>query len=130
MHRVRVAFVLATVTLLAVVTMAAQAPPAAPPAAAPAKAWADADLDKLMKEIGATVGLLRKSIDGQNADMAKEQADKMEALFEDVDDFWSARNVKDATETADDAAEHAEHVEDAVDAKDFASTASSTCSAC
>ena len=119
--------------------MKAQAPAGAPApaaAAAPARTWTDADLDKLMKDIGATVGVLRKSIDGQNAEMAKEQADKIEALFEDVDDFWSARNVKDAADMADDAAEHADHVEDAIDAKDFAKAAEhmkllqSTCGGC
>jgi len=119
--------------------MNAQAPGGTPPpaaAAAPARTWTDADLDKLMKEIGGTVGALRKSIDAQNAETAKEQADKIEALFEDVDDFWSARNVKDAAELADDAAEHADHVEDAIDAKDFAKAAEhmkllqSTCGGC
>ena len=80
--------------------------------------------------------MLRKSVDGQNADMAKEQADKMNHLFEDVDDFWNARNVRDAADWADDAAEHAEHVEDAVDAKDFAKASEhlkmlqSTCGTC
>ena len=126
MNLVRAAFALAAIGLVGAVTMTAQAPGgAAPPAAAaaPAKTWTDADLDRLMKDIGGTVGALRKSIDGQNAEMAKEQADKIEALFEEVDDFWSARNVKDAADMADDAAEHADHVEDAIDAKDFAKAA-------
>lgn len=117
---VRAAFVCSSLTLAAAVTITAQSQPAPPAAAAAAKTWADADLDKLMKDIGATVGMLRKSIDGQNAELAKEQADRMESLFEQVDDFWNARNVRDAADTADDAAEHADHIEDAVDAKDFA----------
>jgi hypothetical protein len=130
---------LAALALGGAITMNAQAPGGTPPpaaAAAPARTWTDADLDKLMKEIGGTVGALRKSIDAQNAETAKEQADKIEALFEDVDDFWSARNVKDAAEMADDAAEHADHVEDAIDAKDFAKAAEhmkllqSTCGGC
>jgi hypothetical protein len=119
-------FFLAGLAVATAVTMTAQAPgstPASAAAAAPAKTWTDADLDKLMKDIGSTVGVLRKSIDAQNAETAKEQADKIEALFEDVDDFWSARNVKDAADMADDAAEHADHVEDAIDAKDFAKAA-------
>ena len=123
MNCVRAAFLLAAIGLFSAVTMTAQAPPAAPPAAAPARTWTDADLDKLMKDIGGTVGVLRKSIDAQNAETAKEQAGKIEALFEEVDDFWNARNVKDATDMADDAAEHADHVEDAIDAKDFAKAA-------
>jgi cytochrome c556 len=125
--------------LVGAVTMTAQAPPppAAPAAAVTtARTWTDADLEKLMKEVNSTVGMLRKSIDGQTADMAKEQADKVEMLFEEVDDFWNARNVRDAADFADDAAEHAEHIEDAVDAKDFAKAAEhmkllqSMCSTC
>ena len=139
MTLVRATFLLAASALAGAVTMTAQAPaPAPPPAAAAvvAKSWTDADLEKLMKEVGATVGTLRKSIDGQNAEMAKEQADKLESLFEDVDDFWNARNVRDAADTADDAAEHADHIEDAVDGKDFAKAAEhmkmlqATCGSC
>ena len=135
MNFVRATFLFAGFALIGAVTMTAQAPPPAA-APAPAKTWTDADLDKLMKEVGGTVGVLRKSIDGQNAEMAKEQADKIEALFEDVDDFWSSRNVKEAADMADDAAEHADHVEDAIDAKDFAKAAEhmkmlqSTCAGC
>jgi hypothetical protein len=132
----RTALLVTGLALGAAITVAGQGAPAAPPAMAAAKTWADADLDKLMKDIGSTVGMLRKSVDGQNADMAKEQADKMNHLFEDVDDFWNARNVRDAADWADDAAEHAEHVEDAVDAKDFAKAAEhlkmlqATCATC
>ena len=111
---------LCALCLAAAITAAAQGAPAQAPATAPAKTWTDADLDKLMKDIGSTVGMLRKSVDGQNAEMAKDQADKMNHLFEDVDDFWNARNVREAADWADDAAEHAEHTKDAIDAKDFA----------
>jgi cytochrome c556 len=128
---------LSGLTLAAAMTVAAQGTPAqVPPAAAVAKTWTDADLDKLMKEIGSTVGMLRKSVDGQNAELAKEQADKMIHLFEDVDDFWNARNVRDAADWADDAAEYAEHTKDAIDTKDFAKASEhlkllqSTCGTC
>ncbi len=124
MTRVRSSLVLASAVVAGAVMVAAQGATPPPAAAVPTtKAWADADLEKLMKEVNATVGMLRKSVDGQNAEMAKQQSDKMEELFEQVDDFWTARNVKDASEWADDAAEHAEHVEDAVDGKDFAKAA-------
>jgi hypothetical protein len=124
MNFVRPILLLTGAALVGAVTMAAQGAPAQqPPAAAAVKNWTDADLDKLMKDIGSTTGALRKSIDGQNADMAKEQADKTNHLFEDVDDFWNARNVRDAADWADDAAEHAEHIRDAVDGKDFAKAA-------
>jgi hypothetical protein len=115
---------IALAALLGAVTIAAQgAPPQpAPSGVTTSKTWTDADLERLMKEISSTVALLRKSIDGQNVD-AKEQADKIEMLFEDVDDFWNARNVDEAQDFADDAAEHAEHIEDAVDGKDFVKAA-------
>ena len=111
--------------LIAVVAIAAQGPPPAPAATGltTARTWTDADYDKIMKEVGTTVGLLRKSIDGQNAELAKQQADKLELLFEEADDFWNARNVRDAADWADDAAEHADHIEDAADDKDFTKAA-------
>ena len=131
-------FVLAAVALVGAVTIAAQAQAPQPAATGTtmAKTWTDDDLDKLMKEIGSTQGAMRKAIDGQNADLLKTNADKLEELFEQVDDFWSARNVKDAADIADDAAEHADHIEDAADAKDFAKAAEhakllqGTCASC
>lgn len=138
MSFVRGSLFLAACALVSAISITAQGPPAQPPAAAaaPAKTWTDADYDKIMKDVGATFGALRKSLDGQNAETAKQQADKLEDLFEQADDFWSSRNVKDATDWADDAAEHAEHVEDAVDDKDFAKAAEhvkllqGTCATC
>lgn len=124
MNLVRSSLFLAGAVLVGAVTIAAQAPPqAAATAMTTARTWTDADYDKIMKEVGATFGMLRKSVDGQNVEMAKQQADKLESLFEDADDFWNARNVDDAQDWADDAAEHADHVEDAVDDKDFAKAA-------
>ena len=122
MRFVRYSMLLAATALACAVGIAAQGQPPQPAGTGMtmAKTWADEDLDKLMKEIGSTQGAMRKAIDGQNAELAKTNADKLEELFEQVDDFWSARNVKDAADTADDAAEHADHIEDAVDAKDFA----------
>ena len=121
---VRSTMFLAALALAGVVTIRAQGPPQpAGTGITMAKTWTDEDLDKLMKEIGSTQGAMRKAIDGQNAELLKTNADKLEELFEQVDDFWSARNVKDAAEIADDAAEHADHIEDASDAKDFAKAA-------
>jgi cytochrome c556 len=137
MIRLRFTLSAAALALATAVSIAAQgggSQPAAPAAAA--KTWADEDLDKLMKEIGGTAGVMRKAIDGQNAELVKTNADKLEDLFEQVDDFWSARNVHDAAGFADDAAEHAEHVEDAAEAKDFTKAAEhakllqATCASC
>lgn len=135
---VRSSFCLPLAVLIAAVAIAAQGPPPTPAATGltTARTWTDADYDKIMKEVGATVGLLRKSIDGQNAELAKQQADKLELLFEEADDFWNARNVRDAADWADDAAEHADHIEDAADDKDFTKAAEhmkllqGTCATC
>ena len=86
-----------------------------------AKTWTDADLDKLMKEIGSTVGAVaQEHRRTERRDWPRTRPTRLKTLFEHVDDFWSARNVKDAADIADDAAEHADHIEDAIDAKDFA----------
>ena len=138
MNLVRSSLFLATVALAGAVTIAAQTPTPQPAGTGVtmAKTWTDADLERLMKEIGGTVGTLRKAIDGQNAELLKTNADKIEELFEDVDDFWGARNVHVAGNFADDAAEHAEHIEDAADAKDFTKAAEhlkllqGTCASC
>lgn len=139
MNYVRSSLLLAIAVLVAAVSITAQGPPSPTPAPSgitSARTWTDADLDKIMKEVGSTVALLRKSVDGQNAEMAKQQSDKLELLFEDVDDFFNARNVRDAADIADDAAEHADHVEDAADEKDFTKAAEhlkmlqSACAAC
>jgi cytochrome c556 len=106
----------AAVMLVGAVTIAAQGQ----------KQWTDEDYDKVMKEVGATVGALRKAVDGQNAELAKTNATKMVALFTDVHAFWTARNVKEAATIANSAMTHAKAVEGAVDAKDFTKAAEST----
>ena len=126
MKLVRSMMLFAAAVLMAVVTTTAQSP----------KKWSDEDYDKLMKEVGATVGALRKAIDGQNAELAKQNASKMVTLFTDVHAFWTSRNVKDAGTIADSAVTHAKAVESAVDAKDFtkaaehAKTMQGTCAEC
>jgi hypothetical protein len=121
MNLVRSSVILVATALVGSLSIAAQGPPPQPAATGitTSRTWTDADYDKLMKEVGATIGVLRKAIEAQNADLAKQNAEKMESLFEEVDDFWNARNVDDAQDWADDAAEHADHVEDAADDKDF-----------
>ncbi|HUE85757.1 MAG TPA: hypothetical protein VMO26_06730 [Vicinamibacterales bacterium] len=113
MTLVRSMMFLAAAVLACAVTMTAQGQ----------KQWTDEDYDKVMKEVGATVGALRKAVDGQNAELAKTNASKMVALFTDVRAFWTARNVKEASAIADSAVTHAKAVEGAVDAKDFSKAA-------
>jgi cytochrome c556 len=100
------------------------------------KQWTDEAYDKVMKEVGATAGAMRKAIDGQNAELAKTNATKMVSLFTDVHAFWMARNVKEAATIANSALTHAKAVEGAIDAKDFTKAAESaktmqgTCAEC
>ena len=127
MKLVRTVMMMAAAVLLGTVTMMAQGGQ---------KKWADEDLDKMMKEIGSSVGAMRKAIDGQNAELAKTNAAKMGTLFTDVQAFWKSRNVVDAANTAGEAVKHAKAVEGAVDAKDFTKAAESaktlqgTCASC
>ena len=116
MTLVRSTMLFAAVMLVGAVTIAAQGQ----------KQWTDEDYDKVMKEVGSTVGALRKAIDGQNAELAKTNATKMVALFTDAHAFWTARNVKEAATIANSAMTHAKAVEGAVDAKDFTKAAEST----
>jgi cytochrome c556 len=127
MKLVRTLLMLVAAVLLGTVTMTAQGGQ---------KKWADEDLDKLMKEIGGSVGATRKAIEGQNAELAKTNAAKMGTLFADVQAFWKSRNVTDAADTAGEAMKHAKAVEGAVDAKDFTKAAEhakmlqGTCASC
>ena len=89
------------------------------------KQWTDEAYDKVMKEVGATAGAMRKAVEGQNAELAKTNATKMVSLFTDVNAFWTSRNVKEAATIANSALTHAKAVESAVDAKDFTKAAES-----
>jgi cytochrome c556 len=83
------------------------------------KTWSDADYAALMKQIGPGAAMLRKSLDGQTAGAAEEQASKLEELFDQVEAFWDSRKVSDAKDWAKEASDHANHIEDAAKAKDF-----------
>ena len=126
MTRVRSMMLFAAAVLVGAVTMTAQGQ----------KQWTDEDYDKVMTEVGTTAGALRKAVDGQNAELAKENATKMVTLFTDTHAFWTARHVKEAATIANSALTHAKAVEGAVDAKDFtkaaehAKTMQGTCAEC
>ena len=117
MKLVRRVMMLAAAVLLGTVTMTAQGGQ---------KKWADEDLDKIMKDVGAAFGATRKAIDGQNAELARTHAARLNTLFADVQAFWTSRNVTDAAATAGEAMKHAKAVETAVDAKDFTKAAAET----
>jgi cytochrome c556 len=73
-----------------------------------AQSKTDEDYDKLMKGVGAANGALRKA--ASPADAATE-ATKLVALFKDAQQFWTARNNKDAADIAAAAVGHATEIE-------------------
>jgi len=73
-----------------------------------AQSKTDEDYDKLMKGVGAANGALRKA--ASPADAATE-ATKLVALFKDAQQFWTARNNKDAADIAASAVAHATEIE-------------------
>ena len=81
----------------------------------------DEDYDKLMKAVGATVGSMRKNMEGQMADGMVADARKMADLQKDNAAFWISRKVQEAADWSTAAAGHASEVEKAVAAKNMAS---------
>jgi cytochrome c556 len=75
-----------------------------------AQAKTDEDYDKLMKGVGAANGALRKA--ASPADAGTEAA-KLVALFKDAQQFWTARNNKEAADWAASAMTHAAEIEKA-----------------
>ena len=75
-----------------------------------AQAKTDEDYDKLMKGVGAANGALRKA--ASPGDAATE-ATKLVALFKDAQQFWTARNNKEAADWAAAAMGHASEIEKA-----------------
>ena len=72
-----------------------------------AQAKTDEDYDKLMKAVGAARGAMAKAADPK---AAATEADKMVALFKDVQQFWTARNNKEAADWAASASVHAAEI--------------------
>ena len=69
-----------------------------------AQSKTDEDYDQLMKSVGAANGALRKAADPK---AAGEEAAKLVALFKDAQQFWTARNNKEAADWAGSAMMHA-----------------------
>ena len=58
------------------------------------------DYSKAMKEVGATNGAMRKAItSASEADVASSAA-KLEGIFKDVQAYWDAKKVEDASTAA------------------------------
>ena len=78
-----------------------------------AQAKTDEDYDKLMKGVGAANGAMRKAADPAAAGV---EAAKLVVLFKDAQQFWTARNNKEAADWSAAAAEHAAAIETAAKA--------------
>lgn len=72
-----------------------------------AQAKTDEDYDKLMKSVGAANGAMRKAADPK---AAAAEAEKLVALFKDAQQFWTARNNKEAADWAASAGAHAAEI--------------------
>ena len=85
-----------------------------------AQSKTDEDYDKLMKGVGAANGAMAKAADG--AAVAAE-AKKLQAFFKDAQQFWAARNNKEAAGWAAEAMAHAAEIEKAGTANNMESVA-------
>src|SRR5258707_5819725 len=85
------------------------------------------DYSKTMKEVGATNGAMRKAIaSASEADVASSAA-KLEGIFKDVQAYWDAKKVDDASAAAKNAVAASQAISKAVAAHDMpAATAAST----
>lgn len=98
-----------------------------------AQSKTDEDFDKLMKGVGAANGAMRKAAD---ADATVAEATKLVALFKDSQQFWTARNNKEAADWSAAAATHAEAIVTAAKTKNMEEVAAhqkelgGTCQSC
>ena len=89
----------------------------------------------VMKEIGATVEILRKDLDANLAAVAS-TASKLEGLLKETEDFWTEFNTKDAIDAAQGgqgvarAVAAAARIKDAQNAKNAAAGLGKFCVAC
>lgn len=72
-----------------------------------AQAKTDEDYDKIMKSVGAANGAMRKAADPK---AAAAEAEKLVALFKDVQQFWTTRSNKEAADWAASAGVHAAEI--------------------
>ena len=98
-----------------------------------AQAKTDEDYDKLMKGVGAARGAMAKAADPK---AAGDEAARLVALFKDAQQFWTARNNKEAADWAASAGMHAAEIQKAGAAGNAEGVASHTkelggvCQAC
>jgi cytochrome c556 len=98
-----------------------------------AQSKTDEDYDKLMKSVGAANGALRKAADPAAAGV---EAAKLVVLFKDAQQFWTARDNKEAADWSASAMMHADEIQKAAAAGNAEGVAShakelgGTCQAC
>ncbi|MCM3880041.1 MAG: hypothetical protein ND807_08035 [Vicinamibacterales bacterium] len=96
----------------------------------------EADYSAAMKEVGSTNGALGKAIASSSATDAAAASAKLEALFKDVNAYWTAKKVDDATTASASAIAAAQAISKAVAANDMAAATEArtklgaTCMAC
>jgi cytochrome c556 len=130
----------ASVALYTTVAVAADqsapAPRPAPRGLTTSRTWTDDDLDKIMKQVGATAANLQKLIAAKEAPAAEAHADTLQYYFEEAEQFFDERKIPEAEQFARQAGEHADDVEDAVEADDLTKAAEhlkllmNTCQSC
>ena len=76
--------------------------------------------DVLMKDVGVTFATLRKNLDGTDLAAITADAEKLERLFRETEDFWARFKTRDAIEAARGARESARTVATAAKEKDLA----------
>src|SRR5688572_23008285 len=59
---------------------------------------APADLSPIMKDVGATMGSLRKGIDAKSAADVQRDAEKLQSLFTQSEGFFKAMKAQDAVD--------------------------------
>jgi hypothetical protein len=74
----------------------------------------------IMKEVGSALGALRKTVDDSDFARSAEQAEHLERLFKETEDFWAKFKTKDAIDAAAGARELSASIVAAARAKDAA----------
>jgi hypothetical protein len=108
--------------IVATATLAAQAP------MTKVAISSEDDYSKVMKEVGAQNGALRKAIASSSEADVTASAAKLEAAFKDVQAYWENKKVEDATTAAKNAVAASQAISKAAAAHDMpaATTASQT----
>jgi cytochrome c556 len=104
--------------------------------AAPPRAQEEQEYAGWMKSVQATVGSLRRNIEGKAAEDVSKDAAKMEDLFKKSEDFWAKRKTEDAVKWSQQSQTAAKEIADAAKGGDMEKAAAGmkslmgNCAAC